>query len=145
MGASLITAVGSRRATDVPFSPLPPCIGRWVEGRRGSKGGGGVDTRTACCSPKRSEASVWFHSCPQAFDALPPQGPARFACLEVRDTEAGSHVRSGSFDSTVGDRLTSAAPRQRPKHSQGQAPQLGVGSSSPGNRGYIPGVRVVQL
>ncbi|CAE7215636.1 Tnks [Symbiodinium natans] len=32
----------------------------------------------------------------------------KFYYTKVRDTEAGSHVRSGSFDSTVGDRLTSA-------------------------------------
>ncbi|CAE7488322.1 Tnks [Symbiodinium pilosum] len=32
----------------------------------------------------------------------------KFYYTQVRDTEAGSHVRTGAFDSTVGDRLTKA-------------------------------------
>lgn len=32
----------------------------------------------------------------------------KFYYTQVRDTEAGSHVRSGGYDSTVGDRLTKA-------------------------------------
>ena len=48
---------------------------------------------------------------------------------EVRDTEAGSHVRTGAFDSTVGDRLTKAAPR--PDFDRRSGPKKPVDASLP--------------